>query len=218
MDIRHLNSSTRTALSWLLAAGSLAIFIGTSLMSGHAEQPASSDRIPAPDKFFETEAAIRGQRPDRPLAYEPWRKVCFKASKEPASKPVCRTTMSGRWDTGQTALRVDLVEREGDPVTRLQIFVPPGSFLQPGIKLTVDQGSPTQIPYVICLTNICVAASVANADVIHDLETGQTLTLETVNSNVVGMTNSLSLKDFAKARQGTPAQIFEQRLEGDWEH
>src|SRR5258708_2612574 len=93
----------------------------------------------------------------------------------------------------------------------------PGSFLQPGIKLTVDQGSPMQIPYVICLTNGCVAGSVANASFIHDLEAGQMLALETVNSNVLGVTNSLPLKDFAEVRQGAPAQVFEQRLEGDWE-
>jgi invasion protein IalB len=131
---------------------------------------------------------------------------------------VCRTTINGRWDTGQIALRVDLIEREGDPVARLQIFVAPGSFLQPGIKLTVDQGSPMQIPYVICLTNGCVAGSVANASLIHGLESGQMLALETVNSNVVGVTNSLPLKEFAGVHQGAPAQIFEQRLEGDWEH
>ena len=130
---------------------------------------------------------------------------------------VCRTTINGRWDTGQIALRVDLIAREGDPVGRLQIFVTPGSFLQPGIKLTVDQGSPTQIPYVICLTNACIAGSVANANFIHDLETGQMLALETVDSNVVGVTASFPLKEFAEVHQGAPAQIFEQRLEGDWE-
>ena len=131
---------------------------------------------------------------------------------------VCRTTMNGKWDTGQIALRIDLIEREGDPVARLQMFVPPGSFLQPGIKLTVDQGSPVQIPYVICLTNGCVAGSVATAGLIHDLESGQMLALETVNSNIVGVTNSLPLNEFAKVHQGAPAQLFEQKLEGDWEH
>jgi invasion protein IalB len=95
--------------------------------------------------------------------------------------------------------------------------VTPGSFLQPGIKLTVDQDSPLQIPYVICLTNGCVAGSVANASFIHGLETGEMLALETVNSNVLGVTNSLPLKDFAEVHQGAPAQVFEQRLEGDWE-
>jgi len=82
--------------------------------------------------------------------------------------------------------------------------------------LTVDQGSPLQIPYVICLTNGCVAGSVANASFIHNLETGQMLALETVNSNVLGVINWLPLKDFAEVHQGAPLQIFEQRLEGDW--
>jgi invasion protein IalB len=125
--------------------------------------------------------------------------------------------VDSRWDTGQIALKVDLIEREGDPVARLQIFVTPGSFLQPGIKLTVDQGPPMQIPYVICLTNGCVAGSVATASFIQDLETGQMLALETVNSNVLGVTNSLPLKEFAEVLQGAPAQVFEQKLEGDWE-
>jgi invasion protein IalB len=74
-----------------------------------------------------------------------------------------------------------------------------------------------QIPYVICLTNGCVAGSVANASFIHDLERGQMLALEAVNSNVVSVTTSLPLTEFAKVHQGAPAQVFEQRLEGDWE-
>jgi invasion protein IalB len=75
-----------------------------------------------------------------------------------------------------------------------------------------------QIPYVICFANGCVAGSVATASFIRDLESGQMLALETVNSNVVGVTTSFPLKDFASVHQGVPAQIFEQRLEGDWEH
>jgi len=59
---------------------------------------------------------------------------------------------------------------------------------------------------------------VANAGLIQDLESGRMLALETVNSNVVGVATSLPLEGFAKVRQGAPAQIFEQRLEGDWEH
>jgi invasion protein IalB len=183
-----------------------------------AQQLVPFGDVPATENFSEAEIATRGRQPDRPLTYAPWRKVCFKATQEAGSKMVCRTTINGKWDTGQIAIRVDLIERDGDPVARLQIFMPPGSFLQPGIKLTVDQGSPMQIPYVICLTNGCVAGSVATASLIHDLESGQMLVLETVNSNVVAVTNSLPLKEFAEVHQGAPAQIFEQRLEGDWEH
>jgi invasion protein IalB len=218
MDIRLLYSSAGSAWYRFLATGLLAVFTTTQVMRVDAQQLVPFGDVPATENFSEAEIATRGRQPDRPLTYTPWRKVCFKATQVAGSKMVCRTTMNGKWDRGQTALRIDLIEREGDPVARLQIFVPPGSFLQPGIKLTVDQGSPMQIPYVICLANGCVAGSVANASLIHDLESGQMMTLETVNSNVVGVTSSLPLKEFAEVHQGAPAQIFEQRLEGDWEH
>jgi invasion protein IalB len=218
MDIRLMYSSARSPWYRFLATGLVVVFTATPVMRVDAQQLVPFGDVPATDNFSEAEIATRGRQPDRPLTYTPWRKVCFKATQEAGSKMVCRTTMNGKWDTGQTAIRVDLIEREGDPVGRLQIFVSPGSFLQPGIKLTVDRGSTMQVPYVICLTNGCVAGSVANAGLIHDLESGQMLALESVNSNVVGVTHSLPLKEFAEVHQGAPAQIFEQRLEGDWEH
>ena len=218
MDIWPLASLDRKAWTRRLVAGLVVLSTVTMVIEVHAQQLVPFGDVPATENFSEAEIATRGRKPDRPLTYAPWRKVCFRASQEAGSKMVCRTTMNGRWDTGQIALRMDIIEREGDPVARLQIFFPPGSFLQAGIKLTVDQGSPMQIPYVICLANGCVAGSVATASLIHDLETGQMLVLETVNSNVVGLTNSLPLKDFGEAHRGAPAQIFEQRLEGDWEN
>jgi invasion protein IalB len=217
MDIGLLYASTRSGRYRFLAAGSLVVFIATTVMRVDAQQLVPFGDVPATENSSEAEIITRGRKPDRPLTYARWGKICFKATQEALSKMVCRTTINGRWDTNQIALRVDLIEREGDPVARLQIFVVPGSFLQPGIRLTVDQGSPIQIPYVICLTNGCVAGSVASASFIHDLETGQMLALETVNSNVLGVTNSVPLQDFAEVHQGAPAQVFEQRLEGDWE-
>jgi invasion protein IalB len=218
MGSRLRYPSARSALYRFLATGSLVAFMVSPVMRVHAQQLVPFGDVPATENFSEAEVATRGQQQGRPLMYAPWRKICFKAAQEAGSKLVCRTTINGRWDTGQIAIRLDLIEREGDPVARLQIFVAPGSFLQPGIKLTVDQGSPMQIPYVICFTNGCVAGSVANAGLIHDLESGQMLVLEAVNSNVVGVTTSLPLKEFAEVHREAPAQIFEQRLEGDWEH
>jgi invasion protein IalB len=218
MDIRLLYPSARSPRYRFLATGLLVVFTATPVMRVNAQQLVPFGDVPATENFSEAEVATRGQQQGRPLTYAPWRKLCFKAVQDAGSKMLCRTTMNGKWDTGQTAIRIDLIEREGDPVARLQIFVAPGSFLQPGIKLTVDQGSPMQIPYVICLANGCVAGSVANAGLIHDLESGQMLAVETVNSNVMGVTTSLPLKEFAEVHQGAPAQVFEQRLEGDWEH
>ena len=95
------------------------------------------------------EVAPRGQRAAREINYGDWRKFCFKPA---GTKMVCRTTISGTWETGQTAVRIDLIERE-DGASRLQLFLPVGLYLQAGVKLTIDQGAPHRIPYVWCLTN-----------------------------------------------------------------
>ena len=133
------------------------------------------------------------------------------------TKTVCRTTIDGKWDTGQIALRVDLIEREDAPAKRLQIFLPSGFFLQPGVRLTVEKGSSMNVPYTICLANGCVAATVADPDFLHTLETGRILSIEGVNSNVVTVVSSLPLNNFAKTYRGAPARVLEQKLEGNWE-
>src|SRR5215831_1431634 len=109
------------------------------------------------------------------------------------------------------------MEREDAPAARLQIFVPPGNLLQPGIRLTVDKDASVLVPYTICLANGCVAATVARPKLLHELETGRRLSLEVVNSNIVSVIASLPLDNFAKARQGVAAQILDQKLEGNWE-
>src|ERR1700727_3340707 len=137
--------------------------------------PAASDK-PSP------EFAPRGQRSlVRQIKYGDWQKFCFKTT---GTSQVCRTTISGNFDTGQSAVRVDLIEREGEEKVRLQIFVPVGMYLKAGVKVIVDQGKPYPIPYVWCLTNSCIAADVADAALIRDMERGQKLQLEVVDSSV----------------------------------
>ncbi len=70
------------------------------------------------------------------------------------------------------------------------------------------------VPYTICLANGCVAATVPEPTFLRELDTGKMLSLEMVNSNVVTFIASLSLDNFA--RQGGAAQVFEQKLEGNW--
>ena len=56
---------------------------------------------------------------------------------------VCRTTISGTFETGQSAVRIDLIEREGDKAARLQLFLPVGLYLQAGVSLRSTRAPPT---------------------------------------------------------------------------
>ena len=51
------------------------------------------------------EFALRGQRAAREIKYGNWQKFCFKV---PGARTVCRTTISGAFETGQSAVRIDV--------------------------------------------------------------------------------------------------------------
>src|SRR3981189_3787962 len=92
-----------------------------------SNQPvASQQNSTAAPKPARTEIAPRGQRDVKDIAYGDWKKLCFKPG---APKMICRTSITGTFATGQVAVRVDIVEREGDATTRLQVFCPAGMYL-----------------------------------------------------------------------------------------
>src|SRR3954447_15412174 len=153
------------------------------------------------------EFALRGQRLAREIKYSDWRKFCFKT---PGSSTVCRTTITGTFETGQSAVRIDLIERDGDKAARLQLFLPVGLYLQAGVKLKVDQGASYRIPYVWCLTNTCIAADLVDPRLLEEMQSGKKLLLEVLDSSLIAVSTSLPLEQFVTARQGTPARTFEQ--------
>jgi invasion protein IalB len=203
MDKRSLGRKFTPLLLGLSVA--MSALAGTA-GGAHAEL---SDSERAAQKPTEAEIGPRGQHMPRDIKYSAWRKVCFKV---PDAKMLCRTTSEGTWDTGQMAVRVDLIEREGGS-GRLQIYVPVGLYLQPGVKATIDQGAPVQVPYSWCLSNLCIAATPASPDLIREIEAGQKLTLEVVDSNILTVPTTLSLDQFASTRKGPPTQIFEYQFD-----
>lgn len=156
------------------------------------------------------EVAIRGRREATDITYGSWRKLCFKAGGAPT---LCRTSITGRFPTGQMAVRLDLIEREGDRRGRLQLFVPVGMYLQHPVKLTVDRGRSHRVPYTWCLSNACIASDVADHALVKDMEHGKTLVLEVVDSNLLSLTTSLPLPEFGPAHRGPPQQTFEQDID-----
>ena len=185
----------------------LAAIVGSLLLPS---PPTTAQQASQPGAH-KPEVGPRGQRGlVRQIKYGDWQKFCFKT---PGTNMVCRTTISGTWDTGQTAVRADLIEREGDSKARLQLFVPVGMYLQAGTRLTVDQGKPYQVPYVWCMTNACIAGNPADPQLIRDMEKGQKLSLEVVDSSVQSVTTEIPLNQFAAVRKGAPVQTFQQDID-----
>jgi invasion protein IalB len=196
--------------SSLLAAMPILLLLVLCMAAAYAQQPAKPEGSPPDEKSAGQEFAPRGQRTAREIKYSDWRKTCFKT---PGTNMVCRTSIAGTFETGQSAVRVDLIEREGDKAARLQLFLPVGLYLQAGVKLTIDQGTAYRIPYMWCLTNTCIAADVADPRLLKEMETGHKLLLEVVDSSVLTVATTLRIDRFAAIREGTPAQMFEQDID-----
>ena len=164
----------------------------------------------APDVKSKADFSARGQRDARAIKYGDWQKFCFKT---PEVAQVCRTTISGKWETGQSAVRIDLIEREGESAARLQLYLPVGLYLQAGARLTVDPGEPFQIPYVWCLTNACIAADRADPVLVRQMETGQQLRLEVVDTNLQRVSTTLPLDQFASIHKAPASRTFTQEID-----
>ena len=163
------------------------------------------------EKAGEPEVAPRGERSlVRQIKYGDWQKFCFKT---PGTNMVCRTTIGGTWDTGQTAVRADLIEREGEGKARLQLFLPVGMYLQAGVKLRVDQGKQYTVPYGWCVTNTCIAGNAVDPQLIRELEKGEKLALEVVDSSLQTISTTLPLNQFAAVRKGIPERTYQQDID-----
>jgi invasion protein IalB len=110
-------------------------------------------------------------------------------------------------------VRIDLIEREGEGAARLQLFLPVGLYLQTAAKLSVDQGKPYQVPYVWCLTNTCIAGDKATPDLVKEMEAGEKLKLEVVDTNLLTVSTLLPLGQFANTRKAEPTRIFQQDVD-----
>jgi len=202
-------TETRSRRNWTKL--SFATLVLAAVAGGPFDrQAASQQNSTAATKPAEAEVAPRGQREVKDIAYRDWRKLCFKPG---GAKMVCRTSITGTFATGQQAVRLDIIEREGDDIKRLQLFAPVGMYLPAGVKITVDQRTPFQAPYNWCLTNACIAARVIDPKLVREMDLGRTLRLEFVDSNLVSLTTSLPLAQFASAHKGAPAQTFEQEID-----
>jgi len=181
--------------------------IATAIGGPASAQNAAAQNLPR--EAQPAEIAPRGQREAKDITYGDWRKLCVKPGGAPM---LCRTSITGKFATGQMAVRVDLIERDADPTARLQVFVPVGMYLQRPAKLTVDQGHSQSLPYT-CLSNACIAADAADPKFVKDMEAGKALVLEVTDSNLLSLTTSLPLAQFASAHNGAPAQTLEQDIE-----
>ena len=130
-----------------------------AIVMAAAAQLASAAQLTAPKEdppLPDPEVAPRGRTAPRDIKYSQWRKLCFMA---PGNDVLCRTTIAGTWDTGQMAIRLDVIEREGS--TRIQILLPVGLYLQAECEIAARRQVTRHPPslLVVFLEPLCCCGS-----------------------------------------------------------
>jgi invasion protein IalB len=63
------------------------------------------------------------------------------------------------------------------------------------------------------MTNTCIAGNAADPQLIREMEKGEKLALEVVDSSVLSISTSLPLNQFAAVRKGAPEQTYQQDID-----
>ncbi len=131
----------------------------------------------------------------------------FKACTKQEDVDVCNVQYLRRADTGQLLTAVNLIQVEGKINRRvLQIAVPTGRLVPPGIGLQIDGGATQKIEYAICVPDRCVAEAPLTDEIVASFKRGSELTLTSVNFQNQPNPVTVTLQGFTNAYDGEPLQ------------
>jgi invasion protein IalB len=206
--------AARLAATALATAGTLALAVGATALAQDTTQrpkaqtpskkPAAPTTPTTPAQPPANEQSAAPAQPQYQLIYSPWTKICNKDQQQAAAKEVCLIMKEARLEVGPFAGSAILVEPEGEPKKILRVILPLGMQIQQGTRVFIDQATPTQRPYVICVPNGCMSDYEADVDMVGKLKKGQGLTIQAINAVGQLFTVQLPLGDFAKAYDGPP--------------
>ncbi|MFD0937848.1 invasion associated locus B family protein, partial [Methylobacterium trifolii] len=169
---------------------------------------APAPTAPAPAQQTQTPAAQTGPQLIN-VKSEPgqadWTKVCGKD--QASNTDICYTTRDFVSDQGQPVLAVAVYEMKNaqtkQEVRVVRYLLPLGLLLQPGIRFTIDNQTPTAGKFAVCFPNGCFAeAGGVDAGVIGAMKKGTTLSVSVQNQTQREVTFAVPLAGFGKAFDG----------------
>jgi len=114
--------------------------------------------------------------------------------------------------TGQQVIRADLIVSGDKGAARLQLILPPVFFVPAGVKVRFGDDS-TDIPYLWCVSNACVAAGRIEARLVEQMTALEQFIIECIDTSLLGISATIPLASFQEAHQGAPARSYNEALE-----
>lgn len=130
-----------------------------------------------------------------------WQKVCSKVGKN----DICNVQYNVLSNQGQLITAVNLLTSKGEINRRIfQVAVPTGRFIPDGIKMKIDNGKESTLPYSICLPDRCIAEAGLNDALVTALKGGGEIQLTSTNFRSQKNPVNITLSGFTAAHDGPP--------------
>lgn len=170
--------------------------------------PAAKPAAPAPaaaKPAAPAGAAQQGQpgapaEGDVKFSASPWQKICQEVPER--KKQVCVLTQVLGVEN-QAIAKVDIIELQDEPKKRINVSVPLGMRLQPGLRITLDK-DPVNIPFVLCQPiqgggATCIGDLEVDGSFIAKFRKANAVYLQMVNGTGRTLSLPISNADFGKA-------------------
>lgn len=129
----------------------------------------------------------------------------FKACAKQEDVDICNVQNIVAASTGQIVTGISMLEIKGKVNRKIiQITVPSGRLLPPGIGIQVDGAKPQKLDYVLCFPDRCIAETALTDQIVASFKKGTELTLSSVNSQNQANPVKVSLNGFTGAFDGAP--------------
>jgi invasion protein IalB len=143
-------------------------------------------------------AAAQQQPPKMPQG---WFKLCSKQ----ADVDICNVQNLVSTSTGQVVTGISLLELTGKVNKKLlQVTVPTGRLVPPGVGLQIDGGKATKVDYLLCFKDGCIAEAPLTDQLVASFKKGSELQLTSVNTQNQPNPIKVSLAGFTGAFDGPP--------------
>jgi invasion protein IalB len=132
-----------------------------------------------------------------------WIKICAE-DQEVEGGEACLVTQEVRTEDGEFLASVSVRDMPEGDGKNLMVAVPPGTLLQPGLRVQVDEGEQEAGQYVICLPNACYGELEIGDDFITEMKRGQNLIVSVINNQGQPVGIGLTLIGFTAGYDGPP--------------
>lgn len=134
------------------------------------------------------------------VAADQWVKVCRTDEKQ--KKEICKTAYDLRTSGGQFLASIAVVEANGEARKFVDLIMPTGLLLQPGVKVQIDQNKAEEGKYGMCASDGCVAQLVTSDALVSQMKKGTNLTVTAQGQSANPIEFVFPLASFKAANEG----------------